>query len=175
MLKNAIHYLWQRWIFKKINRCSNNPESSSTAKIGEHIPCGYSVSTIWAFDSIENKHTLYCGKDCMKKFCESLREHAKNINDFEKKKMLTKEEINSYQDAKICYICGKKNFKTFTNHKNYWKVKDHCHFTGKYRGVVHSICNLKFNVSNEIPVVFYNGSNYDHHFIIKELAKNFLF
>ena len=69
---------------------------------------------IWAFDHIENKHTktnyAYRGKDCMKKFCESLREHAKNIIDFEKKKMLplTKEELKSHQDAKICYICEKE-------------------------------------------------------------------
>ena len=42
------------------------------------------------------------------KFCESSREHAKSIIDFEKKKLLslTKEELKSHQDAKICYICG---------------------------------------------------------------------
>ena len=44
------------------------------------------MSTIWAFDSMESNHTLYRGEDCMKKFCESLREHSKNIIDFEKKK-----------------------------------------------------------------------------------------
>ena len=61
------------------------------------------------FDHIEKKHTLYRGKDCMKKFCEFLREHAKNTIDFEKKKMLpfTKEELKSYQDGKVCYICEK--------------------------------------------------------------------
>ena len=47
------------------------------AKIGEHIRCEYSVSTIWGFDHKEDKHTLYRGKDCMKKCCTSLREHAK--------------------------------------------------------------------------------------------------
>ena len=73
---------------KKIDGCANNPGNSSKTKIGEHNPCGYWMSTIWAFDHIENKHTLYRGKDCMKKFCYSLREHTKNINDFEKKKML---------------------------------------------------------------------------------------
>ena len=46
-------------------------------------------------------------------------------------------------------------------------------FTGKYRSATHSICNLKFNVPNEISVVFHNGSNYDYHFIIKELANEF--
>ena len=61
----------------------NNPENSSTTKIGEHIPCGYSTSTICTFDHIENKHNLYRGKNYMKKFSESLSEHAKNIIDFE--------------------------------------------------------------------------------------------
>ena len=61
------------------------------------------MSKIWAFDHIKSKHTFYCGKDCMKKFCEFLKEHAKNIIDFEKKKMLplTKEELRSHQDAKL--------------------------------------------------------------------------
>ena len=47
---------------KKIDGCVNNPENFSTTKIGEHIPCAYSMSTIWEFDLIESKHTLYCGK-----------------------------------------------------------------------------------------------------------------
>ena len=83
---------------KKIDDCENNPETSSTIKLSEHIPHRYSASTIWGFDHIENKHTLYRGKDCMKKFCESLRGHAKNLIDFEKKKMLplTKEELKSH-------------------------------------------------------------------------------
>ena len=71
------------------------------------------------------------------------------------------------------YICGKRILKKFANNKNYWKVWDHCCYTGKYRGVAHSICNLKFNVPNKIAIVFYNSSNYDYHFIIKELANEF--
>ena len=43
------------------------------------------IQKIWAFGHTENKHTLYRGKDCMKKFCESLREQAKSIIDFFKK------------------------------------------------------------------------------------------
>ena len=51
----------------------------------------------------------------MKRFCTSLREQAKNLIDFEKKKMLTltKEELRSFQDVKLCYICGKRLLKTF--------------------------------------------------------------
>ena len=64
------------------------------------------MSTIWAFDHMENKHTLYRKKDCMKKFCTSLREHAKNIIDIEQNKMLplTKEKLKSHQDARVCNI-----------------------------------------------------------------------
>ena len=57
--------------------------------------------------------------------------------------------------------------------KKYRKVRDHCHYTGEYRGAVHTICNLKYSVPKEIPIVFHNGSNYDYHFIIKELVEEF--
>ena len=73
-------------------------------KIGDHIPCGYSMLTIQAFDYIENKRTLHSGIGCMKKFCSFLREHAKNIDSFEKKIVLTLCAKN-----RNCYICGKKN------------------------------------------------------------------
>ena len=83
-----INYADIESLIKKTDECANNPDNSSTRKIGEHIPGRYSMSTTWAFDHKENKHTLYCGKDCMKQYCESLRENAKNIIDFKKKKML---------------------------------------------------------------------------------------
>ena len=53
------------------------------------------------------------------------------------------------------------------------KVRDHCHYTGKYRGAAHSNCNLKYKTTKKIPVVFHNGSTYDYHFIIKQLAREF--
>ena len=64
-------------LIRKIYRCVNNPENFSTTKIGEHIPCGYSMPPIWTFDHIENKHTSYREKYCMKKFCTSLRKCGK--------------------------------------------------------------------------------------------------
>ena len=66
-------------IIEKIDGCKNNPENSSTTKVSEHIRSGFSMSTISSFRSIENKHDVYRGKDCMKKFSESLREHAMKI------------------------------------------------------------------------------------------------
>ena len=69
-----------------------------------------------------------------------------------------------------CYVWGKRLLKKFANDKSYRKVRDNYHFAGKYKGAVNSICHLRFNVPNEISVVFQNGSNYGYHFIIKELA-----
>ena len=45
-------------LIRKIDRCANNPENSSSTKIVEHIPCIYLMWTIWAFDHIENKHIV---------------------------------------------------------------------------------------------------------------------
>ena len=92
---------------EKTNGCKNDPENSSTTKISKRIPSVFSMSTISSFRSKKNKHNVYGGKDCMKKFCESLREHAMKIIYFKKKKMKlsTKEQQESYENAKICYTC----------------------------------------------------------------------
>ena len=79
---------------------------------------------------------------------------------------LTKEEKDNYNKENICHIC-KKDFN------NDIKVKDLCHFTGKYRGAAHNMCNLRYKIPKNIPVIFHNGSTYDYHFIIKELACEF--
>ena len=162
-------------IIEKIDGCRNNPENSSTTKVSKHIPSGFSMSTISSFRSIENKHDVYRGKDCMKKFCEFLREHAMKIINFKKKKMklLTKEQQESYENAKICYICKEKFENKYLKDKKYCKVRDHCHYTGEYRGAAHSICNLKYSVPKKNSIVFHNGFNHDYHVIIKELAEEF--
>ena len=58
--------------------------------------------------------------------------------------MLTKEQHESYENAKICYICEKKFENKYFKYKKYYKVRDRCHYTGEYRGVAHSIYNLKY-------------------------------
>ena len=84
-------------IIEKIDGCKNNPEKLSTTKGSKHIPSGFSMPTISSSRSIENKHDVSRGKDCMKKFCEFLREHAMKIINFKKKK----NEIINKRPAKI--------------------------------------------------------------------------
>ena len=137
------------YLLEKINTCYNNPKESSTTEINKHIPSGYSLLTHCSFDKTKNKLDYYRGEDCMKKFCLNLREDATKIINYEK---------NLIQMIAI---------------KKYHKVKDHCHYMGKYRGAAHNICNLRYRIPKEIPIVFHNGSTYDYHFIIKELVKEF--
>ena len=96
---------------------------------------------------------------------------------FEEKLMLplTDNEKVLCANEKRCYICGKEfcNDKNSADYKKNCKVRDHCHFTGNYRGAAHSICNLNYEVSKDIPVVFHNGSIYDNHLIIKQISKEF--
>ena len=91
-----------------------------------------------------------------------LKKQAKLIVNYEKKEMikLTQEEQYKHETRKYCFLCKKPFFEDAKN--NYIKVRDHCHYNGKYRGAAHKICNLMYNAPREIPVVFHNGYSYDY-------------
>ena len=128
-----------------MNTCNNNPKKSSSTKIKKHTTSGYSLLPHCSFDNTKNRFDYYRGKNCMKNFCLDLKEHATKIIDYEKKSMipLTKEEKKIHREQKVCYIC-KKRFGTDDNdNEKYFKVRDYCHYTGKYRGAAHDICNLR--------------------------------
>ena len=94
-------------MIEKTDVCKNNSEKSFTTKVSEHIPSDFSISIISSFKNTEHKHDIYRGKDCMKKNCESSREHAMKIINFKKKKMklLKNKQQESYENAKNFYIC----------------------------------------------------------------------
>ena len=133
------------------------------------------MSTISSFRSIENKHDEHKGKDCIKKFYKFLREHTIKTINFKKKKinLLTKEHQESYENAKSCYICKEKFENKYLKDSKCCKVRDHCHFTGEYRGATRNIYNIKYRVPKKLPMDFHNGSNYDYHFITKEPVEEF--
>ena len=96
------------------------------------------------------------------------------IINYEKKEMipLTHEENKTCKEQETCHIC-KGNFcmnKDDENYKNRKKVKDHCHYTWKFRGAAHSKCNLNHKILKDIPMIIHNAS-YDTHFIINKLAE----
>ena len=89
------------------------------------------------------------------------------------KKMIFREgEADQFNKATECWIF-KGEFDDTPNEKGYKqneKVRDHCHFTGRYRGAAHNSCNLKYRKPKFIPVVFHNLSGYDSHLFIKNLG-----
>ena len=90
-------------------------------------------------------------------------------------KLLTKEQQESYENTKICYICKRRFENKYLKDNRSCKSRDDCHYTWEYKGIAHSICNLKDSVPKKVPIVFHNGSNYDYHFITKELAEELQF
>ena len=117
---------------ERIGGCKSNPENLSTTKVGENIQSAFTMPTISSLKSIENKHDVHRGKDCMKKFCKLFGEQVMKIINFKKKKkmkFLTKEQQKSNENAKFYYICREK-FEMLKM-KNYLKVTDHCLYTGE--------------------------------------------
>ena len=75
-------------LLKKIDTCSNNPEKSYTEKKTKHKPSGYSLVTCYSFDKLENERKYYRGEDCLKMFCEDLKEEAMKVINYEKTEMM---------------------------------------------------------------------------------------
>ena len=123
-------------LLKNMQYCQNNLRNSYTEKKAKHKPSGYAWYSICSFDDTKNKRYFYRGKDCIEKFCKDLKELGTEMINFKKKEMipLTNKEIKSYEKQKVCHICKEK----FCNDKNKKKVRDHCHYTGRFRGAAHS-------------------------------------
>ena len=77
-----------------------------------------------------------------------LRENATKIINYEDEEMIpsTKEEKKMHRRQKKKAIYAKKSFSTDNNNKKYHNVKDHCHYTGKYKGAGHDICNFRHKI-----------------------------
>lgn len=81
--------------------------------------------------------------------------------------MSADDEINFIR-AESCHICEDK----FVKHADII-VRDHCHFTGRYRGAAHQTCNLEYRDYRTVPVVFHNLTHYDSHFLVEKIATGF--
>ena len=84
---------------------------------------------------------------------------------FNKNLIMTEEEENLFQESNNCWICK----KLIDNDDE--KVRDHCHVTGKFRGAAHCDCNINFQLTKKIPVIFHNLKGYDGRLILSELNK----
>ena len=151
-------------LIKPIESCEPNPQNSYTKKYQKHEPISFSYYNKCFDDNVfEPVLRSYTGEDAMQKFVEWLENDVKEIAKIPPKKMIFGEkEAEQYNKETKCWICK--------GELNNDKVRDHCHFTGRYRGAAHNSCNLKYREPDFTPVVFHNLSGYDSHLIIKNLG-----
>ena len=154
---------------KPVNTCSPNPKESYNYNYQKHEPSGFCFHIKGLVDT-KFEPIIYTKKkerdDVAKIFVEKLTKVTNKIyNDFYCRPIplrLTRQEQKSFDKAKTCYICNKELLDD--------KVRDHCHFTGKYRGAAHNSCNLQCRKPMILPVIFHNLQGYDTHLSIKQLA-----
>src|SRR5436190_6102844 len=136
----------------------------------KHKPSGYCLVVVNDRSEIIKKVT-YSYSNVMDNFFKDLFEIEREINELNDVYIeLNMTEIDEvvFTNSSVCYICQERfNEKV----KNYKKVRDHDHKTGRFRGAAHSICNLQYQTSNKIPVIFHGLKNYDAHLIVQELGK----
>ncbi|XP_065653011.1 uncharacterized protein LOC136080322 [Hydra vulgaris] len=155
---------------KSINTCTPNPNESYTQRYQKHTPNSFCYY-IKCFDEsfYQSSPVTFTASsetdDVAQIFVNSLQEDIKKICDsikFPKKMIFTPENKYDFNAAIKCHICGEDLGKD--------KVRDHCHITGKYRGVAHRSCNLNYKIPKFFPVLFHNLSGYDSHLFIKKLS-----
>ena len=157
-------------IVKPIDSCEPDPNKSYTKKYQKHEPVSF-VYYIKSFNEgvyPSTKRTYIKENpedpDPVDVFINWLEEDVKIISELGNKKMvITKEEEEQFKQASNCWICGK-----LLNLED--RVRDHCHFTGRFRGAAHNRCNLKYSKPNNISVFFHNLTGYDSHLFIKKLG-----
>ena len=140
-------------------------------KIQKHVACLYGYKVVCCYDDkISKPYKQFRGENSIHKFFEEIFQEEEDKNEklklFKNTDMImTSQNKVEYRNASNCYVC-KKNFS-----KENFKVKDHCHVLGNYRGAACNVCNLNMKMSNIIPVVFHNLRGYDSHLLMQELGK----
>ena len=130
-------------ILEPIQGARNNPNISATRGVNVHTPSGWCVYSHFSYGNVTKPLTQYRGPNCVDKFCKHIISEAKRLySSFPEKPMepLTKSQLKEYKRATKCHIC----FKPFSEDKR--KVRDHCHYSGLYRGAVllHATCSIRY-------------------------------
>ena len=156
--------------FESVLKKPTNSDSENVCQIHEAFSVGYYLKC--SYDDQLSYYRSYRGPEPAKWFVQELSDFSTfaeaTFKDVKPMLPLTPEEQKAYDNATTCHICGIKGF--VKNDKKRGKAADHCHLTGKFRGPAHIECNLNYQDSRTVSVVFHNLAGYDSHLLIKDLA-----
>ena len=161
---------------KPISSSQPDPKESYTKKYQKHEPSGFCYYIKCFDDSVYSQDPVIFTKeseqdDVAQIFVNTLEENIRDIYQkfrFQKKMIFGPEDQKVCEKSTHCHIC--KQPLTPDDKTNY-TVRDHCHFTGKFRGAAHNSCNLSYRKPKFFPVIFHNLAGYDAHLFIKNLGK----
>ena len=130
-------------------------EGSYTKKYQDHIPWSFAYKVVYIDDRFTKPTVVYRGENAAYEFIKAiLQEHkyCKKIRNkhFNKNLIMSEKEEHLFQQSNSCWICK----KLIDNDEE--KVRDHCHVTGKFRGAAHWNCNINFQLTKKVPVIFHN-------------------
>ena len=146
-------------------------KASYREKINTHVSSGCCLHSTFAYGDVLDRLKMYRGKDCVEKFVEYIEEEIKRLYGTFPRQPMTKLTFvlkRGHEATEKCHSC----LTEFNDPKNK-KVRDHCHYTGLYRGASHNNWNLKYRIPDHIRIVFHNLSGYDTHLFKKELRRRF--
>ncbi|XP_054714665.1 uncharacterized protein LOC129224262 [Uloborus diversus] len=146
---------------KPVSTCYPSTSKSFTTPTEEHVAYSYSILCLDQHDSIVFKK-YYCGENAVENFLGVLKKLCKTL--LKKMKLVVPLSESNFHKNSKCHICD----KIFTETDKV--VRDHCHFTGIFRGFAHNHCNLNYRIRYFIPVIFHNLKGYDSHLILKHLS-----
>ena len=153
-----------------IHTTTPDPNKSYTKKLTKHEPVSFNYYIKSFNESVyKSKSRTYIKEeeedpDVIDVFINWLEEDTKEIAKLGNKKMIfTDKDEEQFNQASNCWIC-----KKLLNLQD--RVRDHCHYTGRYRGAACNMCNLKYRKPNNISVFFHNLTGYDSHLFIKKLG-----
>ena len=134
-----------------VEQVSPNPSQPYTNEVNQHTPSGWCGYSKFAYGKVVTPLRTYRGKDCIETFCNYIKGEARRLyHMFPEKPMdpLTKKQWKKYKRSTKCHIC----YKPFTQTK--LKVRDHCHYTGLYRGPANSLCSLRYKIPSSSQSCF---------------------
>ena len=167
-------------LIKPLDNCDPDPNRSYTKKYQKHEPISFCYyiecfnntlcKEIFNDETKRKQLKSYIktkpeDPDAIDVFIKWLEDDVKFLANIEEKKMVfTKEDEKQFNTASDCWICGEELEND--------RVRDHCHYTGRYRGAAHNSCNLKYRKPESVPVFFHNLTGYDSHLFIKKLGSS---